>query len=164
MKHLASEIDTFTHPPFIRGRLSGRVADLRLFAVLCLFSGLAVCMFWISIGNATGAVGGDSYALVSASGHEGAPSTTLAEFVDHLLHRSGIGQNGDEIPSSGAEQLVDVSAAEDDTHKAFGLTVSFELLVSSIEEVGSKYGFVFTEPNVTIGVPVTLLRGPPHEK
>lgn len=164
MKSLALEIGTQTHLPLVRAGLSGRAANPRLFAVLCLISGLAVCMFWLTAGNATGAVGQNSSALVSVSEHETASSTALGEFVDHLLHQSNADQSGDEIPSPATEQPGDISTAEDDTHKVFGLAVSFGFLASPIVEAGSKHGFVIAEPDITGGDPVTLLRGPPPEK
>lgn len=165
MKPLAVETGTQTHLPLVRTGLSGRAANLRLFAaVLCVISGLAVCMFWLTAGNTTGAVGQNSNVLVSAFEYETISSTTLAGFVDHMPHRSGTDQSGDEIPSPVTEQPADASAAEDDTHKIFGLTVSFGFLASPTADTGSKHGFVIAEPNVTGGDPVTLLRGPPPEK
>lgn len=164
MKPLALDISSYIHLPLVRAGLSGRAANLRLFAVLCLISGLAVCMFWLAAGNATGAVGQNSSALVSVSEHEAASSTALGGFVDHLLHQSNADQSGDEIPSPATEQPGDISTAEDDTHKVFGLAVSFGFLASPTADTGPKHGFVIAEPNVTGGDPVTLLRGPPPEK
>lgn len=167
MKPLAVEIATYTHLPLARGELSGRVATRRLFAVLCLISSLAVCMFWFTAGKASDVIGQTSNVLISEkkiSENEITSSTTLVEFVDHLLDRSGSDHSGDEVPSPATEQPGDVSVAEDDNHKVLGLGVSFEFLVSPIEEADSKLGFAFAEPNVKGREPVTLLRGPPAEK
>ena len=165
MKPLALEIGSYIRLPLVRAGLSGRAANPRLFAaVLCVISGLAVCMFWLTAGNATGAVGQNANAHVSASEYETASSATLAGFVDHMPHRSGTDRSGGGIPSPATELPGDVSAAEDDTHKVFGLTVLFEFLASPTADTGSKHGFVIAEPNVTGGDLVTLLRGPPPEK
>lgn len=160
MNPLALETGTYTHLPRVRGGLSGRVATPWLFAVLCLISSMTVSAFWLTAGNEA-SIGHTSNVLASAPEHEMASSTALTESVDHLLNRSGPDRSDDETPSPVSKQPGEVSGAEDDTHKAFGFTVSFDFLAAPIEKSGSELGSVLAEPNITAGRPVTLLRGPP---